>query len=413
MNVVRPGNRRRARLIREELFMYAGMASAFLRYAAFLWMALSLAACGGGGDSSVSSSSVSSVSVSSVSSSPTNTVSITPAAGSAMVGGAIIAFTATVANEIDNDIGWLVDGMPGGGSTTGTISDSGIYRSPAMLPSPSVVSITAVSLENRTLSASVNVTLSTTSGVLPVVVSLAPASASLTIGVGQKAFAATVINATDSSVIWQVNGIPGGNEVVGRVSETGRYLAPATLPESPIVTISAVSVADPAKLGIATVKLAIANDPTAVTITPTAVTLRIAGGFQEFFAVVSNTPNTGVIWTVNDVAGGSAETGTISTDGIYTAPSVTPTPATVSVAAVALADPTRSARATVSLTANVTPRRSGSSAAVSSLRRRSATPAMAVAPSSGRSTRWSVAAPSPGRSRQRASTRPPGRLRAV
>jgi len=47
------------------------------------------------------------------------------------------------------------------------------------------------------------------------------------------------------------------------------------------------------------------------------------------------------------VTGGNATVGTISTSGLYTAPSVVPNPAAVTVTAIASADTTKSAKATV------------------------------------------------------------------
>jgi hypothetical protein len=65
---------------------------------------------------------------------------------------------------------------------------------------------------------------------------------------------------------------------------------------------------------------------------------------------VQNTSNTAVTWQVNGVTGGNATVGTISSAGLYTAPTVVPSPATVTVTAVSQADPAKSASAQVTVT---------------------------------------------------------------
>jgi hypothetical protein len=90
--------------------------------------------------------------------------------------------------------------------------------------------------------------------------------------------------------------------------------------------------------------------PVSITISPTSATV-VAGSTQQFMATVQNTSNTAVTWQVNGVTGGNATVGTISSAGLYTAPAVVPSPATVTVTAVSQADPTKAASAPVTITA--------------------------------------------------------------
>ena len=76
-----------------------------------------------------------------------------------------------------------------------------------------------------------------------------------------------------------------------------------------------------------------------VSISPTTATLT-SGGTQQFSAQVTNTSNTAVTW--------SATSGTVSTTGLFTAPTVTATK-TVTVTATSVADNTKSASATVTV----------------------------------------------------------------
>ena len=78
-----------------------------------------------------------------------------------------------------------------------------------------------------------------------------------------------------------------------------------------------------------------------VTVSPATATV-VSGGTKQFSALVSNTSNTAVTW--------SASPGTISTSGLYQAPTVSMnTSATVT--ATSQADPTKSGKASVSVTA--------------------------------------------------------------
>ena len=77
----------------------------------------------------------------------------------------------------------------------------------------------------------------------------------------------------------------------------------------------------------------------------------LVGITVQFTATVSGTTNTAVTWQVNGVPGGNSTVGTISSDGLYTAPAVQPNPSTVTITAVSQADPTKSGSATASIAA--------------------------------------------------------------
>jgi hypothetical protein len=64
-----------------------------------------------------------------------------------------------------------------------------------------------------------------------------------------------------------------------------------------------------------------------------------------FTAAVKNSSDTTVNWSVNGVAGGAAQTGTISAEGVYTAPGDLPIPANLTVTATSHADVNKSGSA--------------------------------------------------------------------
>jgi hypothetical protein len=90
--------------------------------------------------------------------------------------------------------------------------------------------------------------------------------------------------------------------------------------------------------------------PIVVSVSPTAVNLVAGAGSQAFSATVTNASDQRVDWFVNDVAGGNSTFGTITSAGLYTAPALRPSPSTVTIRAVSVADPASSATATATIT---------------------------------------------------------------
>jgi uncharacterized protein (TIGR03437 family) len=88
-----------------------------------------------------------------------------------------------------------------------------------------------------------------------------------------------------------------------------------------------------------------------ISLSPAAATVR-AASTQQFTATVTGSANTAVTWSVNQIAGGNADAGTISATGLYTAPTSVPANNTVTVRAVSVADATNAASGTVMIVVN-------------------------------------------------------------
>jgi serine protease len=86
-------------------------------------------------------------------------------------------------------------------------------------------------------------------------VTVTPATLSLAAAGGAQTFAAAVVNAMDTSVTWQVNGIAGGNSTIGTITAAGLYSPPAAVPSPDTVTVRAVSNEDTSATGSAQVTL--------------------------------------------------------------------------------------------------------------------------------------------------------------
>jgi YD repeat-containing protein len=85
-----------------------------------------------------------------------------------------------------------------------------------------------------------------------------------------------------------------------------------------------------------------------LTLEPATVSI-VVTRFVQFRALEAGTAATNVRWTVNGLPGGDTTVGTVTADGLYTAPAVVPTPATVTVTAIHTDDSTLSASATVTI----------------------------------------------------------------
>ena len=108
-----------------------------------------------------------------------------------------------------------------------------------------------------------------------ITVTVSPKTATLGSGNIQQ-FQATVTGTTDMSVVWSVNGVNYGNDTVGNIDGHGNYTAPNNIKSLSSVTVTATSVANPAKSDSATVTLT--NPvPKLTSITPATLGL---GAFQ-------------------------------------------------------------------------------------------------------------------------------------
>jgi len=155
----------------------------------------------------------------------------------------------------------------------------------------------------------------------PSSVMVAPASLQLNKG-GMQTFTATVNGTSDQSVFWAIDEALPNDSTHGAISTGGVYIAPATVPTPPTVTIRARSAADPTKSGTATVTLQ-AGPTTSVTISQASGEVITFGSIQ-FTATVTGNPNTAVTWSVNGAIGGGPQTGSVSTTGLYKAPNSVP-----------------------------------------------------------------------------------------
>jgi hypothetical protein len=179
-------------------------------------------------------------------------------------------------------------------------------------------------------------------------VAILPTQASVDAGLSEQ-FSAVVTGTANTGVTWLVNGAAGGNGTVGTISSSGLYTAPRNAFTGGSVQVSATSAADSTKSAQASVTILPAVGKVTMTVVP--VSANITGGAaQQFTATVTGTTYTTVNWSVNGLPGGNDAVGTISSSGLYTAPSC-PSQSKVTVTGTSQYDSSASANATVTVSA--------------------------------------------------------------
>lgn len=285
-------------------------------------------------------------------------VSVLPSTASVPTGAAQV-FTAAVSGAAGTGVTWSVNAIAGGNATLGTIiadnSTSAIYTAPIVIPSPASVTVTATSTADTSKSASATVTITCSSPI-----ALSPSAATLALAQTQ-IFTASFCAPNSATIVWDVNGIPGGNPTIGTITAasatTASYIAPSDLPATNPSTIHAtagVLVASVTVTIVSSVTISVAPASAAV-LTAQRVTLT---------PTVSGSSDTAVSWTVNGIANGSTTVGQICQHASnpcqppatpaspaidYMAPAAVPAPNPVTVTAISEADPSKSASAAISV----------------------------------------------------------------
>lgn len=202
-------------------------------------LAVGVPGCGGGGSSTTTT--------------PPQTVTVAvTSSGSSVLLGNMQQFTANVTGTSSTAVSWSVNGISGGNTIVGTISNTGLYTAPQDLPNPATVTIQATSQANSTASGNAVLTIDSD---ISVSVSATPSIMSSVFPGGTLQLLATISSAghPDAKVNWAVNGVANGNSAVGTIAVTGAdtalYTAPNTAPNPDSVNITAVCVADSSKAG--------------------------------------------------------------------------------------------------------------------------------------------------------------------
>ncbi len=165
---------------------------------------------------------------------PISPLSVNVSGSSSVNVGQTSQYTAAVSapgrGTTNQSVAWMVNGVAGGSSSTGTISATGLYAPPTTVPASSVT-ITAVSALSNSATGSISVTV-----VPATVVVTGPASVIF----GLTAQYGVTVTGASQNVTWMVNGVVLGSAAQGTITAGGLYTAPATAPPTAVV-ISAQS----------------------------------------------------------------------------------------------------------------------------------------------------------------------------
>ena len=244
-------------------------------------------------------------------------------------------FTATVSGGMTNTVAWSLI-APAGVSPTliGTISPTGLYTAPAApLPSFAPVTVKAASNDDANVSATTTVTVRNQ---VPYATSVTPNS--LPLG----AFTLTINGSrfvSGAQVQW--NGTP----------LTTQYLSATQLKATGAATQAGtfnVTVANPGPGAVSSPALPVTvASGIIVSVAPSAPVLS-PNATQQFAAAVANNANQAVTWQVNGTTGGNATYGSITANGLYTAPNAAPA-GVITINAVSQADGTTTGSAVVTM----------------------------------------------------------------
>ena len=254
-------------------------------------------------------------------------VTVTPVTATVVSAGTA-QFAAQVRNSSNVAVTWS--------ASVGTISRTGLFQAPTVSANTDAI-LTATSLADSTKSGKAVVLVTPAPPLTVSTISLPGATAgvaystSFSASGGKAPYSWTVTSgALPTGIALQSSGL-----LSGTTTQTGQFN----------FTVQVSDASSPKQTSLKAFALTVGSLTVAVTVTPATATVPSAGS-QQFTALVSNTSNVAVTW--------SASPGTISNTGLYQAPTVSVnTSATVT--ATSVADPTKSAKAAVTVTASSAP----------------------------------------------------------
>lgn len=235
------------------------------------------------------------------------------------------------------------------------LANTAVYTAPNTPPQPAtvVIAVTPQADPSKMVQANITIQSNGSIGITPPNTTLA-ANHRVTLTAGQSGTSSASFN-------WSVNGIAGGNSLVGQICVTGTnpcqvyssgmaaqvdYVAPGSIPSSNPVTVTVSSSADSSLS--ASAEITVLNH-VIVSVLPGNVTLGPLG-VQGFSATVVGTSNQNVVWQVQGSGCGTpGSCGTVNPLGTYTAPTVAPNPNTLQVVALSQDDLTQSGSANVTI----------------------------------------------------------------
>jgi len=281
-------------------------------------------------------------------------VTVSPASASVLLG-ASQTLNATVTGSTNTSVSWNVNGIPGGSASTGFITSAGVYTAPQILPALTTITITAQSAADSTKQASSAVTIRS-----DITIALTPSIIGVELGATQPFHAAISSAGQPSTAIrWTLSGL-ACPAACGSLDANGNFIAPQFLPAASNVTLTAQSIADPAKQASAAVT--ITSNFSLQLSAPTSLASGASGVIAATLTPVPGShPSTNLSWTISGpgcsgvgcgvlaIVTTQALGGVMSTSATYTAPVAPPNPNIVTISVTPQADPSKEAQATIAI----------------------------------------------------------------
>lgn len=248
-----------------------------------------------------------------------------------------------------------------GGNANGTITQTGLYTAPAIVPNTNPITIRGFCVDPSVAPDTAQITIQPfpTSVVVNPPADNPPSWANPDLQLGNALQFSEVVSpanapqAVNWRIIWNGADQGSGNSTVGTVDNTGFYTAPSTLPSPDTLRVEAVSQVLPTVFGGFTFKL-VAPPPTSFTVSPTSATVFAGGAGQQFTTgnFVPANANSSVTWEMSPAPGPT--TGGISQSGFYTPPGSSSTQQNITITARSTVAPAVTASALVDLQPNAT-----------------------------------------------------------
>ena len=200
----------------------------------------------------------------------------------------------------------------GGGTLAGGASCSVLVT---FDPSAETTYNANLTIGNNSSTGSVVVPLSGTgiNGTAPATLVVTPTAPCILPSQSQQ-FSTTFINTPSTAVNWYVDGIHNGNSTVGTITASGLYTAPAYAGTHKVRAVSQTTTTVGGNS-----RVTITKTPS-LTLDPYVASVP-AGGQQTFKALTCNAPDPNSYnFEVDGILGGNGAVGTITPDGVYTAP---------------------------------------------------------------------------------------------
>jgi hypothetical protein len=237
---------------------------------------------------------------------------------------------------------------------SGSIANTANYTAPVTAPQPNIILITVTPQADPSKQTQASITIQ--SGP-----SLTISPSTYTLATNHRVTLSVTENGTSGeSLAWSINGIAGGNSVLGQIcvvasspcqavtssSAQVDYLAPGAMPSPNPISVRVASTGNPALA--ASAQITVINH-ILVSVLPNNVTLPPLG-VQGFTATVLGSTNQGVIWQIQGAACSIlGACGSITPGGAFTAPSVPPSPDSIQILALSQDDSTQSGSAAISI----------------------------------------------------------------